>query len=239
MMLNKSIIEILNHLHSLGIEEINKRLEVNDNLLTINSGDQILATIKLDSINLFDSVNLQNKLKVLNKFNEETIDILNLKKFFNKISDSIIRLNHIGISYYCDNIDQELEKLKNKLKDTIFNIYEEKSGLDNQRWFFVGDNEKWQEPLFEIVLTKIENNENKEWIPHFQIDIDTNLDFYELEEICKKFNMQFDWVLDIAGFGKVLGMKILGNIKGVKLCLGLGPKNRGVKWHREKEMKNV
>lgn len=161
-----------------------------------------------------------------------------IKQFSSKLK--IIRLNHLGISYCCQDFDKEINNLKNLITNTPFKLYEENSSQKNQRWFFLGDVAYWENPLFEIVLTLGEARINK-WIPHFQIDLDTENSSAELKLLSSKYlkSRFFDWELAIPKIGIVLMMGCLADIYGTKIYLGLGTNKRLVKFHRQKILQQI
>ena len=60
---------------------------------------------------------------------------------------------------------------------------------------FIGNLESWENPLFEIVLTESKTPLCTEWIPHFQIDLDTRLNIEELEFLTKEsLERRFYWM---------------------------------------------
>jgi len=53
----------------------------------------------------------------------------------------------------------------------------------------------------------------KDWLPAFQVDIDTSLTMNELEDLTDQHFLEKDfgkWKLDIPDYGVVLAMAILG-----------------------------
>jgi hypothetical protein len=118
-------------------------------------------------------------------------------------------------------------------------LFEEKSGSKISKWLFIGDTENWENPLFELVLNSKITPSLKAWIPHFQIDLDTNLSTEELETLVQKhFGYKFfSWKLNIPNYGVVLAMGMLEEINGMKVYLGLGTNLRNTKYHRENILK--
>lgn len=120
-------------------------------------------------------------------------------------------------------------------------LYEEPSGDQNTRWIFIGDTLDWQAQLFEIVLTKERVNSENEWRPHFQIDVDTNLDEISLDKLLiKHFGTRFiKWKMTIPSYGTVLCMGMLGSVEGTKIYLGIGTSLRNTKYHRQQILKRI
>lgn len=161
--------------------------------------------------------------------------------FLNAISSQVLGLNHIGVSYWCENIESELLEYKNAIQGSDLEIFEEPSGNPNNRWFFLRSNSDWKMPMIEIVLNQSKKYYEDIWIPHFQIDIDTSLDYKELEVLTNKYLKPnfFSWNIKIPNYGVVLGMGSLGVINNTKIYLGLGTNLRDNKRHRESLLKKV
>ncbi len=237
MQLNESIITLLHFLSQHEGEET-KYLKTNTKQATILSGGEQLVQINNNSILLFDKYNLQDKINTTQQM-MGTVNLENIEHFFESISESIIRLNHVGISYACKNFDKEIKQYLKILKPGKTMFKEESENSDN-KWFFIGDKTNWQDPLFEIVLNNPENHFLKSWIPHFQIDIDTLLEAEQIENALKQTTGRgFDWKMDIQNIGVPLGMQILGSINGTKICLGLGTRKREFEYHRKNMLKPV
>lgn len=148
-------------------------------------------------------------------------------------------MNHVGISYFCKDLNDEIAYYKNLIKDSNLNLYEENSGMAEKKWIFIGDNANWEDTLFELILVESANETQNVWLPDFQIDIDTNLNAEEIKEIANKtiWNNFIDWELNIPDYGVVLCSGILGDIKGTKISIGIGTKLRDPKYQRESLVK--
>ncbi len=228
MNINTAILNIIGKLHQ------KKFLTVDENEAKIIVEEKELFFIDNSSIQLASKVNLLTKLNLL-KNNNSNFSEAKTNNLIEKLATKFIRLNHVGISYFCKDISAELEEYKIALKNTSFKMYEESSEDPYQKWFFVGNINDWQAPLVEIVLNKLDTKDYQEWVPHFQIDIDTNFSIDELETVSKEiFGTSFwKWKLDIPNYGVVLAMGLLGEIDGIKIALGLGTNLRGTQYHRE------
>ncbi len=232
MELNRAIIEILSYLPS-GNKNSFASLQVMLDHVTILSGKTSLVRINQDSILLFEGQDIQERIAVKNSPSHNTVPLPKVKTFLETISTSIIRLNHVGISYSCKEFQDELETYT-KIIPSPFTLSREEAHSERDRWYFIGDLRDWKSPLFEVVLTTNRKSPVDKWIPHFQIDIDTTLGAEELQRRLKDtLGSGFDWTLDIPSEGVVLGMKILGSINGTKICLGLGTDKRDTKYHRQ------
>lgn len=233
MELNKTIINLISILTD-DIKKIDKFLTLTHESLTLQIEKNSLVEISDRSIKILGKEDISSKISIASKeIISRHIDFEQLKKFCTNID--FLRLNHFGVSYSCPDISKELEHLKKLLHTTDFKLFEEKSNINGQRWFFLGNPENWRDPLFEIALTESKEPLRNKWIPHFQIDIDTDKSFEELRNLSEKFFGAdiFDWKLDIYNYGIVLTMCQLGNICGTKVYLGLGTKLRNTKSHRK------
>ncbi len=129
MEINDVLIRILRLLNSLKQQEIHKYLRVRKDQAIIGQEGHILVTINSDSIKLLNKHDVQERIVTNSK--RVAIDLEPLKIFLTKISNFITRLNHVGISYSCDDIQVELAHYKRMLKNSGFKLYEEESGSPN------------------------------------------------------------------------------------------------------------
>ncbi|MBN2015657.1 hypothetical protein JW766_02390 [Candidatus Dojkabacteria bacterium] len=184
---------------------------------------------------------ITSKMKTKKQGMRDISLLSSFKEFIRNMRPQIVRLNHLGVSYSCNFIEKEVAYYKRIAENADVEIFEEDSGNKTSRWFFIGDKVKWESPLFEIVLSEFGKGYSDEWIPHFQIDIDTNLSFDELNKSATKYlDKNFlKWKFDIRDYGVVLGMGLLERIGGHKIYLGIGTNLRNTKYHREKLLKPV
>lgn len=153
-----------------------------------------------------------------------------------EIAKSGLRLNHLGIKYFCNTPVEEINRLKALASGQGLTVFKEAGSGTGEQWLFIGDISDWKNPLFEVVLTSKKPYSPYEWTPHFQIDIDTNLSAEELNTIADKYLWPdfYNWHLDDSGVGgTVLCMGLLGVASGTKVCLGVGTKLRNTQYHRE------
>ena len=204
------------------------------------SNGKILLELDGESIKLCGSDIIQKITAQRDKFNKPVPEE-RWQNFFEELGSSYIRLNHLGISYACDNFEQEISLYKKMISERGLDLYEEPSGDQNTRWLFIGDTSDWQAQLFEIVLTKDQSNPENNWRPHFQIDIDTDLDETSLEKLLTKyFGPRFiKWKLTIPDYGTVLCMGMLGSVEGTKIYLGTGTSLRNTQYHRQQILKRI
>ena len=201
--------------------------------LAVKTTNGVFVEITKDKV-LLANINLLKKL-VPNTTKTDILESQKIRAFLKEINPFFIRLNHVGISYYCENPLQEIEVYKNILKNTKLKIYQEQSESTDEKWYFIGNKTNYETPLCEIVLNSATNDWYKDWLPAFQIDIDTSLSMEEIEKISEKYfgNNFWKWKLDIPNYGVVLAMAIIGQINGIKLTLGFGTKLRNIKHQRE------
>lgn len=128
----------------------------------LQTGEQPLLKINESSMKLADKIELNSKLTPTKATQSQTlVEGSKLGEFFQALTPSIVRLNHLGIGYDCPDISEEIDYYKTQLADTWLHLYEEPSDSPYARWLFVGNRTNWQDPLFELVLTQ--NN----WPPQF------------------------------------------------------------------------
>jgi len=234
--------EILSVLKNLRNSETDRFLSrKNSSSFVLQVNDKPLVEVNEESISIVNGNVTTRIFPACNSSVSDSIGIERIKNFFNELKDSLVRLNHLGISYSCVNIENELVEIKKLLHGTNFKLYEEPADSASQRWFFIGNLESWENPLFEIVLTESKTSLCTKWIPHFQIDLDTRLNIEELEFLTRNHLKEgfIDWKLDIPNYGVVLVMGELSNINGTKIYLGLGTDKRDTKLHREEILRLV
>lgn len=232
MNLNNQILKFLSILSKVDslkkvIKKINKKMTISE-----------FIVIDENSIRVFD-IELGNKININDSLKTDFRDIEKFDKFIHKVFPNIIRLNHVGISYYCLSIKEEMMFYKKRLGTNP--LYEETSGNTYSRWFFLGEISKWENPLFEIVLNKGNTEYINEWIPHFQIDLDTNLQFNEIKKITNEIYGEnfIKWSLDVPNFGVVLCMGRIFEVGNTKMYLGIGTNLRNTRYHRNELLKKV
>lgn len=168
---------------------------------------------------------------------------VDFKNFIKNLTDNdlITRLNHIGLCYLVDSKQEERKRLKSEIMNTKWHLFEEES-KDSSDWFFLGDNNNWQDPLIEFVPTEMTNDEWRDyWLPHFQIDIDTNLSGEEIEQLVNsifKGKVYPYRLLVVNGYICIIRAR-LGSVSGINIELDLGTAGRGTQYHREKLLKQI
>ena len=209
--------------------------------ISLQVGKEPLFTLSPSAFLFLGKVNLNDKLGVKNQKGADFLKEKEYAAFLKEIVSSIRRLNHLGVGYFCQDSAGEIAILKGCLKDTPFHLFEEKSGLANSRWLFVGNRAVFENPLLEIVLEKRKASWQDKWFPHFQIDLDLALTFEEIRQIADKYFGQefFRWELKVANKGTVLGMGWLGEIEGLKIRLDLGSSLRKTDYHRQVLLKEI
>ncbi|MDO8658235.1 MAG: hypothetical protein Q7K55_05830 [Candidatus Levybacteria bacterium] len=233
---NKNLIELLKVLNE--VLEEKPPLRVNENEVILMTGERELVKITNKDI-LVANQSFKEKIRA-NEQSGSDIDLEKFKGFLKEIQGSIVRLNHLGVSYFCQDLNTETLVIKNSVKKNDFKLYKEESG-NNDRWLFIGDLTIWDSPLFEIVLSKGDKGDMNFWAPHFQIDIDTKMTIEEIRKVCNKYLGKgfIKWEMNIPDYGVVLAMGILDNINGKKIALGLGTTIRQVDYHRKEILKVI
>jgi len=231
-----NLLKIIGKTHSPQVE----KYLVFEGSIKLFSGDNQLLEVDESQLKLCGH-DLLNRLLAKTDKLDQKIKSEELSNFLNSISDSFLRLNHVGISYAVADIDSEIFLIKSIVRNTSLSLYEEPSGDPKAKWLFVGNTDSWESPLFEIVLTSETNTPENLWRPHFQIDIDTNLEQQKLEKyLMDCFGSDFiQWKLDIPNYGVVLEMGMLGSVRGTKIYLGVSTNLRNTKYHREKILQKL
>ncbi len=232
---NQAIIHILTTLTETN-SVVGKALKREGESFALLSGSKTLFEISPTSAKLLGKHGVSAKLKPSEPSTKRAmIGDAELRAFFEAISDSVVRLNHLGISYSCTSINQEIGELTKLLEGSGLHLYQEPAESKYERWFFIGDRTQWEEPLFEVVMSESRQHYTNEWVPHFQIDLDTNLSIEQLQTMTDKHLGKefFKWLFDIPDYGVVLGTGRLADIYGTKVYLALGTRLRGTEWHRQ------
>lgn len=233
-----TIQNFLNILIKTNNKQINQCLVKSGEDFILKSQNKTLIKINENKILLYGNKNLSPKILIQNYIGQNTSKLKAFSNFTDKLGENIIRLNHLGISYFCNDFKKEAEHYKNNL-EKLYSLFQEQAESNTQKWLFIGNTKNWQEPMFELVLNKPYGVKNNEWVPHFQIDIDTNLNPNNLTNILNKyFGERFvSWKLDIPNYGIVLFMGKIALINGTSIYLSIGTNLRNTKMHREQILK--
>lgn len=158
----------------------------------------------------------------------------NFGAFLSELGDGLKALNHLGISYFDPNLEQEHKNLMHTVDDAGIEAHVDPDAPEGQEWIFLGHVDDWRSPLFEMVLNQGEADPSDFWRPHFQIDLDTNLPWDQLKALTEKHfgDDFFQWTLDVPEVGVVVGMGVIGKVGDSKIALGLGPTKRNTEYHR-------
>lgn len=223
MKLNEYILQVLGCFGAAKIAGINKQLFKIDSGYRFFLDEKNFIEIGDNFLNV-NGINIEDKIKIANSRKLNVIDIDKVNSFISKIARDIREINHLGISYSCRIINEELIYYKRLLLGTGLGIFEEKSTNIHNRWFFIGSTKERQSPLFEIILTESPTPICDGWLPHFHIDFNTELDYESLVRATKMLGVPnfAEWKLDIPDCGVVLLMGFLGNIEGTKIMFGMG-----------------
>lgn len=236
MTINNYLIELFTMLSQVKVKKINKFIKLKQDQVVIHSGLSKLLVISPDSIKVAGKIDVLNKIKTLKSNNDSHLDSLKkFRTFINHMKPFIIRLNHLGISYFCRDFQKEITSYQKVLNNTHLKIYEEKSFVKGDRWFFIGNLSYWEVPLFEIVLR--ENPEKKEdfWRPHFQIDLDLNWDRFAIQKLATQtFGKGF-----IKASNLYYSFGLLEIIDGIKVFLAVSNPQRVTEFHRKKLLGEV
>lgn len=216
--------------------KIDSNIKVENEKINLYFRDLVLCSISKDKIFLFENDLTDKITPSSDNKSKKIIDIKIVEKFLEEIGANFRGINHLGVSYSCLDIKREIQSIKEFLLKTSFKLYEEESGSQNVKWLFVGESKFPDEPIFEIVLTESNKDSISKWTPHIQIDFDTSLSYEDLEKIVIKFFGKdfIKWKFEVPDYGIPLIMSIIGDLYGLKICLGIGTNLRGSrKWHRQ------
>lgn len=203
-----------------------------DNLLTLSTN-----TISVPIPNFYQTFsNRKSKLK------DKIVDLKPVQQFVEKLSkeNKFIRLNHVGFCYEVDSTEEEVKRIISSVKSNSLHVYEEPSN-DRARWLFVGDLTSWSDPLIEFLPIEQSNEPWIEyWLPHVQIDIDTELTANEIQGYIKYFfkNEITPYNIVIDGTTYIVRCR-LGSTEGVNINLDLATIKRDVKYHRENVLREI
>lgn len=223
--LNKTLREIITILSS------SKNLDFKNCLVELTDS-QIITPIGDISEMLF---------KQKSKLKDELIDLRLFKKLISILDSNnlIIRLNHLGFGYRVKSQQIERQRLVNLVRKTNQYLYEEESN-DFGLWLFLGNTEKWENPLVEFVPVEADHPEINYFLPHIQIDIDTTLNTREIDEVVKEvFNdivKPHHIIIDDITY---IVRNRLGVIDGVNIFLDLATNARNVQFHRKNILRKI
>lgn len=228
---NRAVIDSLTTVHQALSHRSKSPLLVDGNGVSLMSGGEPLARITPGNL-VVAGESFQRRIATEpNAVPEMRGDF---GAFLNELGEGLKSLNHLGISYYVPDIEQEHEAIRHISEEAGIESHEEPGAPEDQEWLFLGHVDDWRSPLFEMVLNKGVPDPKDFWRPHFQIDLDTHLPWEQLKDLTDKhFGPDFfKWTLDIPNVGPVLGMGVIGNVGGSKIALGLGPVKRSPEAHR-------
>ncbi len=203
-----------------------KQIQVNNKTL-ISTKSRISTPIHNDILKLF---------KHKNDLPNEIIKIDNIRKLLQRIinTEHYKRLNHIGFCYKVNSIKKEILELKKIIQNSKFDLFQEPS-TDQGTWLFLGDLTKITSPFIEILLNEGNTGDKweKYWLPHIQIDIDTNLSANEIYKILRNYttNPNIPYSIKIDGICYIQRFR-LGTIDGVNFYLDLSTKNRDINYRK-------
>ena len=206
---------------------------------------ELLKTLKIKSSKyiklsnnkiIVDGYDMTSKLFNANTNKKTKLKNYDLKKIKGLIDKlGVIRINHLGMGYSVDNLENEIKNIKNRVKSNIYidmdcNTYKK----NREKWLFAGNpNSKNISRLFEIIIIK-NNHKLNVWNPHFQIDFDTNKTEKELNKILKTYSDKQIFRYNILNKDKklVLTMGQICKIGDINIIFGIGTKYRKNKEYR-------
>lgn len=217
-------IKLFKILKNFDIPRVKKNFIITDRSLTYKHPLGKLLVINEKQI-LFNKYNINRDIE--DTRTDKKTNASNLKYFSNFIKDNvkyIKKLDHLGFSYVCQNLVDEVNKYKAIFINSPFKIYEESSTVNNSLWLFTGHKDYPQSPLVELVLQQGKSSWDNIWNPNIQIHLDT---LFNEEDLNKAVNKYFKiksyhaWELRLSR-GLVLKALSLAKVDGVNFNLGLG-----------------
>ncbi len=149
--------------------------------------------------------------------------------------DTQTYLNHVGIGYEVPDVNAEVQRLTDLIKEkSRYHLYEDEAWRDEgMRWLFIWDKDT-DAPMCEVVLPEWELRMR----PHMQFDVDTELPPKKIEEKMGKafWDNMLDWHLDIPWEWVVLSMGTYEN-RQIDLRVGIGSNLRSKEAQRENMIK--
>lgn len=232
---NRTLLRLLTKLHEF-LDKDNKSpfTIVKDSIRLIHYGKELIHVTPYDIKIAGES--FQSKLKGI--AGSDSTDLPEKYMNFIKAIPGGIEVDHVGISYWCDDMDTEKVRIKELAASKGIPVHEEPNEEVDQQWVFLGNPKA--APMCEMVLNRGLLRAD-EWRPHFQIDMNTKLSIDEIKSLTDTYlHPNFiHWELDIPQVGVVLGMGILGEVDGTKIALGLGTSKRNTAFARELTFKKL
>lgn len=148
------------------------------NLGSINS----LFEANDKNITYFDEQIRNYMINGKSKLSDAFVDFGTLKDFCNEIAkkSSNTVLNHLGLCYQVASKELERKRLKEVATQQNMHLYEMLSS-DSSLWLFLGDKSS-KDPLVELLpVEKVKDYYLDYWLPHFQINLNTNLTVDEIK----------------------------------------------------------
>ncbi len=228
---NVSLVSALNEVNSILASKNSSPMIASPGQVSLLNGKDILATITTADI-IVAGTSFQEQLVNPTKQNPSSQDSA-FRSFLQTISGRVIRLNHMGINYFCEDLIAEEARITAIAQNAKISLQKDPDAETGQTWLFMGDRSAITKPLFEFVLNQGDPRIQDYSRPHFQIDIDTDMSRDEIHSATQMLRPGFiHWELNIPGYGTVLSLGILDNIRGTKIALGIGTNVRPVEEHR-------
>ncbi len=121
---NQTLMASLNILGSFLKNTQHPTLRTAEKEVHLFSGDNTLVTVSDQDIKVA-GISFQEKLRPDHGSGREPFRETQWENFLKDISSSIVRINHLGISYFSTNINEEVERIKSLLEKTSFRLYTE------------------------------------------------------------------------------------------------------------------
>lgn len=161
---------------------------------------------------------------------------ISMEKFqilVDRLNSSVTGLDHVGFCYTVDSQEKELARILRAMKHTTFHLYEMTSN-DLAKWYFIGNAKNWKEPMIELLPTlPNDDSELAYWMPHIQIDIETKLDWREIEKTMVEIVPDARPVkFSDPAYGVYNVRMRLGSVDGINIMFDVGTNVSNLRWSR-------
>jgi len=187
---------------------------------------------------LTDSIFL-DKSMLLDQF----VSMGDMDQLVRRIQLHIKRLDHIGFCYTVSSQEDERKRIVREVSKTNCHLYEMNS-VDVAKWYFIGDNRNWEDPMIELLPVQLSNKLPEDlqyWMPHIHLDINTSLSAEEIVQMSTEIfgNTRKPILYTDSERGTHCVRIWLGVVSGVNIQLDLSTKVRNLEWVRKNMLREI
>lgn len=210
-----------------------------ETFIVVASGKQLICvtknTIESGITSLTDSIFMKGRSNLSDTF----VSMDDIGTFVQLLRSHIKRLDHIGFCYTVSSQEDERKRILREVSKTNWHMYEMES-VDLEKWYFIGNKNNWQDPMIELLPVVLPTTLSKDiayWMPHIQIDINTDMSAEEIVRMSKDvfgdtrkpiLYTDHKW-----GTGTHCVRIWLGVVSGVNIQLDLSTNVRNLEWVRK------